>query len=140
MKTNMKYDEMLLQIHDQIRRLEQYIKECKESRLSAQQETAEKRVEALKLSVYCLKQYIDPWSCPICGFQTKIPHDHQNKRNCPKCLNKHMFPYGYLEQERMSNQMTPLLACAQHYKDQPNGSMALQTLKILAEVGRYKPK
>lgn len=100
---------------------------------------AEKRVDALELGVYCLKQYVESWSCPMCGHQTKIPHDHENKRLCPKCENEHMFPYGYLQQERMTKQLALMLSCAQYYTQQANGVFAKESLKKLAEAGRYIP-
>lgn len=101
---------------------------------------AEKRIDALELAVYSLKEYIESWSCPMCGYQTKIPHDHEDKRACPKCLCKEMFPYGYLQQERMTKQLALMLSCAQYYSQQTNGLMAKESLKKLAEAGRYKPK
>lgn len=102
--------------------------------------TAADRQKATAFAVYCLKEYVEPWSCPICGHQRKIPADRNNKRNCPKCHNNHMFPYGYLEQQRMNGQMKLLLQCVQYYKELPNGRVATETLKNLAEAGRFKPE
>ncbi len=99
-----------------------------------------RKKEAISLAIYCLKEYIESWSCPMCGFQTKIPHDHKDKRKCPRCLNSHMFPYGYLEQERMTKQMTLLLNITQYYSTQGNGAPAKEALRNLAKVGQFNPE
>ena len=139
MQTKMEYDQMIQILEQMISNFEFMSLAAKDIDDLSGIEYAEYRIAALKLAVYSLKEYIESWNCPMCGYHTKIPHDHKDKRACPKCLNKHMLPYAYLEQERMTKQMTLLLSCAQYYKDQPNGQFALEALKKLADVGRFKP-
>lgn len=66
--------------------------------------------QAVRDAIYCMTEYVDPWSCPDCGFQAKIPPFPQKKRTCPQCHGENFFPYAYLEQERMDAQMRELLA------------------------------
>lgn len=140
MQTKMKYDQMI-QILEQEIKIFKHLTDMYKADTGAL-EMPEFRTllnDAQKLAIYCLKEYVESWSCPMCGYQTKIPHDHEDKRACPKCLCKEMFPYGYLQQERMTKQLALMLSCAQYYTQQSNGYMAKESLKKLAEAGRYKP-
>ncbi len=135
----MEYDQMMEFLGGQVKDLQFFIQQATEKGNLGPAKVAEQRRNATELAIYCLREYIESWSCPMCGYQTKIPHDHKDKRACPKCLNKHMLPYAYLEQERMTKQMALLLQCASYYKKQPNGQIAVEMLNKLAEAGRFKP-
>lgn len=93
------------------------------------------RAATLKYTAFCMKEYIEPWSCPDCGHVRKIPVFLKKPGECPKCLNTHMMPYAYLEQKRMDGQLRWILQCITWYSKQPNGQVATRCLKGLAQAG-----
>lgn len=80
------------------------------------------------------RAYIEPWMCPSCGKTVKVPEDRKKPRLCMGCLKEGMFPYAYLEQERMAPQLKLLLECVQHYAKTHDGEIAKYTLSQLSSV------
>lgn len=90
--------------------------------------------EDILTAIHWLKEWVEPWSCPDCGFTTKVPGSDIDPRHCDRCGGNRMFPYSYLEQERMNKQMTLMLSCLTHYARKRHGHMAQETLRKLADV------
>lgn len=63
-------------------------------------------IQAIDDTLFTLKEYVDPWSCSICGHTVKVPPDPKRKTLCPKCGRKSMMAYGYKEHRRMSRLLT----------------------------------
>lgn len=91
--------------------------------------------EEVRLAAHWLRQYCEPWLCPACGLTLKVPDSDRSPRDCPKCGGDRMFPYAYLEVERMSAQMTLMLGGLTHYAKRGQGHVAQQ---ILSQVGDVK--
>lgn len=96
----------------------------------------------VETAINWLRQYCEPWLCPRCQNNVKVPDSDSDPRWCSRCGGKDMFPYAYLEVERMNKQMRMLLLCATHYSAKANGHYAREILAQLSEVrvtGRVKP-
>lgn len=101
-------------------------------------EDVKRYAQSLEDAILCLRQYMEPWRCPLCGNMEKIPKDPKRPRWCAGCNGNVAFPYAYQEQERMNIQLRMLLQCAQYYSTQPNGSIASKTLQDLGKPQRKK--
>lgn len=90
--------------------------------------------EALDIAIFALREYVEPWRCPDCGHTMKIPEFQHDPRKCPKCGGRSMFPYAYLEIERMNKQLRLMLQCLTHYARKRHGHLAKETLRRVNEV------
>jgi hypothetical protein len=96
----------------------------------------------IETAIHWLRNYIDPWLCPDCGHTSKVPDSDHDPRACPRCNGNRMFPYSYLEAERMNKQLTLMLQGLTYYAQKSNGHMAKKILKEISEVrleGTWKP-
>lgn len=109
-------------------------------RLSREEDTAE-MVESLQMAELWLREYVEPWQCPDCGWFAKIPEFDSDPRRCPTCSGQSVFPYGYMECERMNRQLALLAQCATHYARKKEGQVAQRTLEQITRVkldGSYR--
>ena len=83
---------------------------------------------------FWMRSYIEPWQCPACGCYQKVPEFDSEPRKCPKCGSRAMFPYSFLEAERMNAQLSIALQCVNYYSRKSNGKVAKQTIQSLSQV------
>lgn len=112
-------------------------------RLSREKDS-EEAVKALQQTERWLREYVEPWQCPDCGWNGKVPEFDADIRRCPMCDCRNCFPYSYLEVERCSKQMSLLLQCTKYYSGRPGiGRVAQDTMKAVNAVrvtGNYGPE
>lgn len=90
--------------------------------------------EEVKTAAYWLRQWVEPWMCPDCGTHTKVPFSDLTPRVCIRCGGKKMFPYAYLEQERMNRQALIMLSALQKYAQKRYGHLAQAVLKEIGNL------
>lgn len=106
-------------------RIQAVLNHHREPLLAAEVETA----------IFWLRNYCEPWMCPACGNHLKVPDSDATPRDCPRCGGNRMFPYAYLEAERMNAQIGLMIGGLTYYSKRQNGSVAQ---KVLREVGDVK--
>lgn len=84
--------------------------------------------------IYCLDNYLEPWTCPNCYTTTKIPFNHKDPQHCIKCNTNDMLSYSYLQAQRQDIQIKILLSCVNYYLSQKNKSFATKTITRLTKV------
>lgn len=98
--------------------------------------------ETILSAMHWLREYTEPWQCPDCGHNSKVPEFDHMPRLCSKCGSDRMLPYAYLEVERMNKQMRLMLQALNYYAKRRFGHVAMEALKKCNSVqlnGDWQP-